>query len=75
MAFSTWSELLVKMRDDYASGNWRTKSYDFDGVRKEFVSPDEFFKVLRQIENRAAAEQAEDTGGVTYRTSARASNR
>jgi hypothetical protein len=73
MAFTSWSELAVKLRNDYASGNWRTKSYDFDGMKREFFSPDEMRKMLADVEARAAAEQLDD--GFVYRTTARAGDR
>jgi hypothetical protein len=72
MAFTSWSDLAAKLRNDYASGDWRTKSYDFDGMRKEFFSPAEFLKVLADVEGRAAAEQ---DSGLVLRTSARAGDR
>jgi hypothetical protein len=72
MSFSTWSDLVRKMRDDFAKGNWRTRSYDFDGVRKEFVSPKEFFEMLAIVEARA---EGEASGGPSLRTSARGMNR
>ena len=76
MAFTTWSDLAAKMRNDLASGNWRTKSYDFDGMKKEFVSPEEFYQMLVKIEDRAAAEQADASGtGTPMRTSLRGMNR
>lgn len=76
MAFTTWSVLAKKMRDDLASGNWRTKSYDFDGMKKEFVSPEEFYQMLLKIENRASEEEAEASGNETpLRTSLRGMNR
>ncbi|MDR2075604.1 MAG: hypothetical protein LBP61_01530 [Desulfovibrio sp.] len=71
MPFTTWSNLEAKMRDDYASGKWRTKSYDFDGMRKEFFTPAEFLKVFSDVEARAAAEQ----GDYCTRTCARAGDR
>ncbi len=45
------------MRDDLAAGNWRMKSYDMDGMRREFVSPQEFLQMLDYAERRAAEEQ------------------
>jgi hypothetical protein len=72
MPFTTWSDLAAKLRNDYASGDWRTKSYDFDGTHKEFFSPAEFLKVLADVEARAKEEQQD--GGV-WRTCARSSER
>lgn len=71
MAFSTWSDLRKKMLDDLASGNWRTKSYDFDGMRKEFFSPEEFLRMLDVVERRAAEEYEQPS----FRTIARGANR
>lgn len=71
MASFTWSEMAAKMRDDLAKGNWRTKSYDIDGMKKEFFSPDEFLKMLAYVENRAANENV----GLSLRTSLRGANR
>ena len=58
MAFSNWSDLAAKMRDDLAKGQWRVKSYSIDGVQREFISPAEFLNVLGEIEARAKAEAA-----------------
>ena len=71
MAFTTWADLYKKMLDDFASGSWRTKSYDIDGVRKEFFAPSEFREMLAMVESRAAAEQT----NVPTRTVARGANR
>lgn len=71
MAFSTWSDLHTKMLNDFASGNWRTKSYDFDGMRKEFVSPKEFLETLEYVKRQAASEE----GSFPLRTIARGANR
>ena len=59
MAFTTWSDLAVKLRNDLATGNWRRKSYDVDGIRTEFVSPQEFMALLTDVERRAAEESSD----------------
>ena len=71
MAFSTWSKLAAKMRDDLASGNWRTKSYDIDGIQKEFFEPREFLRMLEYVENRAAAEDSSYSTRVSMRSAER----
>jgi hypothetical protein len=71
MAFTTWSELAAEIRADLASKKWRTKSYEFDGMRREFVSPVEILKWLAYVESRADGEK----GGEYYlRTCARAAD-
>lgn len=71
MPFSTWSDLARKMRDDLASGGWRTKSYDIDGMRKEFFSPQEFLQMLEFVERRAAEESAPFLARTTQRSAGR----
>lgn len=71
MAFSTWSSLAAKMRNDLASGNWRTKSYDIDGMQKEFFEPREFLRMLEYVENRAAAEDSSFCSRVSMRSAER----
>ena len=39
MAFTSFRDTLERMRNDLASGNWRVKSYDIDGMQREFFSP------------------------------------
>lgn len=70
-SFTSWTDLQRQMRNDLASGSWRTKSYDFDGMRKEFVSPEEFLKMLAYVDNQAADESSD----YTLRTNARAGDR
>ena len=71
-AFTSWGDLYKSMLNDFASGNWRTKSYDFDGMRKEFVSPQEFRDMLAWVKSEASEEAA---SGLTLRTVARAGDR
>lgn len=71
MPFSTWSQLLSKMRDDLATGNWRKKSYDIDGMKTEFFSPEEFMKMFLFVEKRAAEESSDYCGCVSMRGSNR----
>lgn len=70
-SFTSWSDLHKSMLDDLASGNWRTKSYDFDGMRKEFFAPDEFLRMLSFVQDKAAGESE----GCALRTSLRAGDR
>jgi len=70
-SFTSWSDLARRMRNDLATGDWRTKSYDMDGIHKEFFSPEEFLKMLTHVENRAAGE----SGDYPLRTNARAGDR
>ena len=70
-SFTSWSELARNMRNDLASGSWRTKSYDFDGMRREFFAPEEFLKMMAYVESRAT----DEAEGYTLRTNARAGDR
>ena len=58
MAFTSFRDTLERMRNDLASGNWRVKSYDIDGMQREFFSPAEFMQMLDYVERKAAR----DTG-------------
>ena len=62
MAFTSFRDTLERMRNDLASGNWRVKSYDIDGMQREFFSPAEFMQMLDYEERKAADEAARDTG-------------
>ena len=62
MAFTSFRDTLERMRNDLASGNWRVKSYDIDGMQREFFSPAEFMQMLDYVEHKAADEAARDTG-------------
>lgn len=74
-AFTSWSDLYRDMLNDLASGNWRTKSYNFDGMQKEFVSLQEFRDMLSWVKPQASEEAADANGGVPLRTVARAGDR
>ena len=56
MAFTSFRDTLERMRNDLASGNWRVKSYDIDGMQREFFSPAEFMQMLDYVERKAADE-------------------
>ena len=71
MAFSTWSELAQKMCNDLAQGNWRTKPYNFGGMKEKFFTPEEFLTMLEYVERRASGEGE----GYPLRTSAAGTNR
>ena len=71
LAVATWSSLAAKMRNDLASGNWRTKSYDIDGMQKEFFEPREFLRMLEYVENRAAIENSDNCTRVPMRSAER----
>ena len=49
MAFTSFRDTLERMRNDLASGNWRVKSYDIDGMQREFFSPAEFMQMLDYV--------------------------
>lgn len=70
-AFISWTDLYKSMLNDLASGNWRTRSYDFDGMRKEFFSPEEFLKMLSHVKATADGE----SGDYPTRANARAGDR
>lgn len=71
MPFSTWSDLLAKMRNDLATGNWRKKSYDIDGMKTEFFSPEEFLKMYAFVEKRAVEESSDYCASVSMRSRSR----
>ncbi len=72
MPFTTWADLAAKMRDDLASGNWRTESYEFDGMKKKYRTADDFWRDYDEVERRAVLEE---NGGPCLRTVARAGDR
>lgn len=59
-AFTTWADLARAMRDDLASGRWRTvQSYTLGGPAAQTVTYrglDEFLRLLALVEARAAQE-------------------
>ena len=57
--FTTWSDLLTQLRNDLASGNFaRISSYTTpDGRSTTYRSIDDFWKLYREVEQRAAAEE------------------
>ncbi len=64
MAFTTWTALKNQMLDDLASGNWRHVSeYSFSSGPSsrsfKFRALEEFMKLLREVEARAAEETAD----------------
>ena len=65
MAFTSFRDTLERMRNDLASGNWRVKSYDIDGMQRDFFSPAEFLQMLYDVERKAADGNALD-GGIEY---------
>ncbi len=56
MAFTTWTALRDDMRADFASGDWRTKSYAVGDSRVEYHTPQDFLAALEFVEARAASE-------------------
>jgi hypothetical protein len=54
--FTSWSNLLVRLRNDLYSGNWISQSYAVDGVSREFRSVSEFMALLQDVERRASME-------------------
>ncbi len=59
-AFTSWTDLAAAMRDDLASGNFRTvKSYTLGGLINQTVSYrdlTEFLALLAFVERRASEE-------------------
>ncbi len=72
MAFTTWTDLYQRLKDDISSGNWSVKSYEIDGVRREFRGFSEFMMFFREVEQRAQAEAeaGQAPRGRTYARSA-----
>ncbi len=67
MAFTTWTDLLQRLKDDLAGASWSTKSYTVDGVSREFRSLSEFMKFFQDVEQRASMENlATRPAGRTY---------
>ena len=66
-AFTTWSDLARTMRDDLASGNWRTvHSYSVGGPAPctlQSRSLPEFMGLLAMVEARAAQETSPGFNG------------
>lgn len=71
MAFTTWSDLLAQLKNDWASGNFLTKSYSADGTTRECRSVSEFMDLLKEVERRASMENLSTRPlGRTYARSA-----
>jgi hypothetical protein len=66
-AFTTWTALAAAMRDDLASGNFRTvSSYTMGGAVSQtlaYRTVEEFLKLLAYVERQAAAEADPDFDG------------
>lgn len=66
-AFTSWTDLAKAMRDDLASGNFRTvKSYTLGGLINQTVSYRdlaEFLALLAFVERRASEEALPDFNG------------
>ena len=72
MAFTTWTDLYQRLKDDLSGGSWSVKSYEIDGVRREFRGFSEFMMLFREAEQRAQAEAeaGQAPRGRTYARSA-----
>ena len=70
MAFTTWTDLLQRLKNDLAGASWSTKSYTVDGVTREFRGFSEFMAFFREVEHRARLE-SESTAIPRGRTYAR----
>ncbi|MFH1033590.1 MAG: hypothetical protein V1806_03710 [Pseudomonadota bacterium] len=69
-AFTTWSDLARTLRDDLASGNFRTvATYTLPGGSGyTFRSLKEFLELLSLAEQRAAEESGDYCGFITTTT-------
>lgn len=56
MAFTSWTALLVELKNDLASGNWRMKRYQIGDVENEYRSFADFMTMFREVEYRATLE-------------------
>jgi hypothetical protein len=56
MSFSSWSALVADVKDALASGDWRTREFDIDGLRRSFSSLKETTDFLEYCEYRAQRE-------------------
>jgi hypothetical protein len=55
--FTSWTALLEQLRNDLASGAYsRVASYTLNGRTVTYRSVDEFWKLYREVEAQAAAE-------------------
>jgi hypothetical protein len=72
-AFTTWSDLARTMRDDLASGNFRTvSSYTLPGGSGyTFRTMKEFLELLSMVEQRAAEESGGFDGYIITTTAGR----
>lgn len=66
-----YQDLLKQLQEDFKSGDWRVKSYNQDGMQREFVSPDEFLKMLQTVERKAAEESTPFVGRTVVRSAMR----
>lgn len=72
-AFTSWSDLAQKLRDDLASGNFRTVgSYTLPGGGAvTYRTLKEFTDLLDMVEQRAAEEAGESCGFIITTTAGR----
>lgn len=66
-----YQDVLKQLQDDFKTGNWRVKSYNQDGMQREFVSPDEFLKMMQTVERKASEESHPYAGRTVVRSATR----
>ena len=75
MAFTSWTALLVELKNDLASGMWRTKRYSVEGgTEKEYRTHADFMTMFREVEHRATLE-TQNTAAPIGRAYARGGSR
>jgi hypothetical protein len=65
MAFTSWTNLVVTVKNDIASGNFMAAEYDMNGKKIKYRSLPEIMKFLERIEALAARETTGFNGFVT----------
>lgn len=65
-SFTTWSALATAIKDDVASGAWRTRSYSTPtGQSVTYVTLKEMMDFLARVEALAAVEDGATSGVLT----------
>ncbi len=67
MAFVSYTQLAREVRNDLASGAWRTKSYYVGDTRHEYVDLDQITTFVEWLERKAQEEQGRVPRKLTVR--------
>lgn len=63
MRMGFWASLKTSLETDLATGNWRTQSYQVQGLARTFHSLDDFMKFYDWVAGKAADETAVAAAG------------